>query len=90
MYGVKEVGRYNIDYCGKSYDGTIPYQMVIISTFEGDKEVAKKVLYFRDNIGVDGIYIIPPMKTEDQIKRLLIYPDNAKIRAYNNLIIEME
>lgn len=90
MYGTKEIGKYNVDYAGLSYDGKSPYQMVIISIFEGDKEVARKVLYFRDNIGIDRTYIVPQMKTEKQVEDILHYPNNARISVYNQMVIKKE
>lgn len=90
MYGVKEIGRYNVDYAGSIYKGKIPYQMVIISEFDGDKELSRKRLYFRDNIGVDRFYIMPLLGTEEQIEEILQYPNNSKIRVYNQMVIEME
>lgn len=90
MYRVKEIGKYNVDYEGLSYDGKIPYQMVIISEFDGDKELSRKRLYFRDNIGANRFYIMPPLRTEEQIEKILQYPNNSRIIAYNQMVIERE
>lgn len=90
MYGMKEIGKYNVDYEGLSYDGKIPYQMVIIAEFDGDKELSRKRFYFRDNIGLNRFYIMPPLGTEEQIEDILQYPDNSKIRVYNQMVIERE
>ena len=90
MYGMKEIGKYNVDYEGLSYDGKIPYQMVIIAEFDGDKELSRKRFYFRDNIGLNRFYIMPPLGTEEQIEDILQYPDNSKIRVYDQRVIERE
>lgn len=90
MYGMKEIGKYNVDYEGSIYDGEIPYQVVIISEFDGDRELSRKRLYFRDNIGVNRFYIMPPLGTEDQIEEILQYPNNSKIRVHNQMVIEKE
>ena len=90
MYGMKEIGKYNVDYEGLSYDGKIPYQMVIIAEFDGDKELSRKRFYFRDNIGLNRFYIMSPLGTEEQIEDILQYPDNSKIRVYNQMVIERE
>lgn len=73
MYELKVVGKYNVDYAGFTYDGRFSYQMVIVSKFEGAREVSRKTLYFRDGM------CMPPLTTEEQIEKILQYPNNAKI-----------
>lgn len=92
MYGIKEVGKYNIDYEGFVYDGKIPYQMVIIEEFDGNTPVkgSRKTLYFRDNEKMERKYIVPEIKTEAEVEKFLHYPNNAKIKAYKKLVVEME
>lgn len=92
MYGIKEVGKYNIDYEGLSYDGNIPYNMVIIEEFDGNTPVkgSRKTLYFRENQGIERIYILPGMRTEEQIEQFLRYPNNAKLKVYMKPVVEIE
>lgn len=60
----KEVGCYNITFCGLSYDNNIPYDMVIIEKFNNNTyiEGSKKVLYFRHERGC----IVPVFNTEKE------------------------
>lgn len=86
MYGVIEVGKYNVSYEGFIYDGKIPYKMVIIQEFEGYVPVGKsKTLYFRVQVGK---YIVPIIKTEKEVEELLKYKNNQKLQVYKKLAIE--
>lgn len=92
MYGMKEVGKYNVDYEGLSYDydGQIPYEMIIIEEFEGNTPIAgsRKTLYFRQNTGTERKYIMPKMRTEQDVEFWLQYRNCSKIQIYNKLVIE--
>lgn len=90
MYEIKEVGKYNIDFEGLSYDGNIPYEMVIIEEFNGNAPVegSKKTLYFRQNIGTERKYIMPQFKNEEEVEMWLQYRNNAKIQVYNKIVTE--
>lgn len=90
MLGIKEVGKYNIDFEGRSYDGNIPYEMVIIEEFNGNTPVkgSRKTLYFRQNTKIEDTYIIPKFNTEEEIKKWLQYRNNAKIQIYNKIVVE--
>ena len=93
MYGIKEVGRYNVDYEGLVYDGKIPYQMVIIEKFNGNTPIegSRKTLYFRDNQKAERKYIVPEIRTETEVEQFLKYQNNAKIKIQNmEYKIEME
>ncbi len=35
-----KVGKYNVDFAGVKYDGTIPYSKVVIEEFDGDCPIA--------------------------------------------------
>lgn len=90
MYGIKEIGKYNVDFEGLSYDGNIPYQMVIIEEFNGNTPVegGKKILYFRQNIGTERKYIMPEFKNEKAVEMWLQYQNNTKIQMYNKIVVE--
>lgn len=77
MYGIKEVGKYNVDYAGCAYDKNVPYDMVIFEAFEGNNlvEGSKKRLYFLATAGC----ITPSFNTELEIELFLKLPNNAKI-----------
>lgn len=49
MCRVMQIGKYNVEYAGLSYDNEIPYSMVIIHTFDKDDMPTgqKQVLYFQ-------------------------------------------
>lgn len=87
MHKVKEVGKYNVDYEGLSYDGKIPYEMVIIEEFDGNTPVegSRKTLYFR----TDEKYIVPQLNTESKIEVWMKkYKNNSKIQVHKDKIIE--
>lgn len=90
MSEIKEIGKYNVNFCGLSYDGNIPYEMVIIEEFNGNVPVKgnKKTLYFRQNIGTKRKYIMPMINTETEVKQWLQYRNYSKIQIYNKLVIE--
>lgn len=45
---IKMIGKFNVDYEGRSYDGNQVYEIVIISEFDrADKEIARKVFLFQ-------------------------------------------
>ena len=87
MYGVKEVGKYNVDYEGLSYDGKTPYEMIIIEEFDGNTPVkgSRKTLYFR----IDGKYIVPQLNTEAKIEAWLKYKNNSKIQVHKEVVVEI-
>lgn len=86
MYGVRMVGKYNVDYEGRCYDRNIPYEMVIIEEFNGNLPVKGRcvTLYFR----CDGKYIVPDMKTEAEVEEWLHYRNHDKIKAYKKIAVE--
>lgn len=90
MYGIKKIGKYNVDFEGLEYDGKIPYEMVIIEEFNENTPVkgSKKTLYFRQNIGIERRYIIPEFTNEKSVEIWLQYRNNAKIQIYNKIVVE--
>lgn len=89
MYG-RVVGKYNVSYCGASYDGDVPYEMVIIEEFNGDIPVkgSKKTLYFRRNKGTDRTYILPDMRTEKEVEKWMQYKNYTRIGVRLQVQIE--
>lgn len=88
---IKEVGKYNIDFEGLSYDGKIPYEMVIIEEFNGNTPVedSRKILYFsRKNIGNERKYIMPCFRNEEEVEMWLQYRNYAKIQIFNKIVVE--
>lgn len=81
---VKEVGRFNIDFAGSAYDGKIPYEMVIISEFDGNKEIGRKCFYFRVNTACDNTYKIPHFTTEEEVERFYKRKNNARFSVYSD------
>ena len=79
----RQVGKYNVNYCGLSYDGDTPYELVIIEEFDGEKYVkgSKKELYFRRNKRTEREYILPDMRTEKEVEKWLQYKNHTKIVA---------
>lgn len=88
MYGVKEIGKYNVDYAGRSYAGNIPYNMVIFEAFDGNKPVegSRKRLYFLATAGC----ITPSFDTELEIESFLKLPNNTKIKVWEKIEIVVE
>lgn len=86
---VKQIGKYNVDFAGLVYDEGIPYQMVSIFEFDGNKPVnegrPKKTLYFRQDKGD----ILPDLRTEEDVEKLLRYRNHEKIHIYNNRVVEI-
>lgn len=77
MYGIKEVGKYNVDSAGLVYYGKIPYEMVIIEEFNSDDIPTgrRKILYFRN----DKEYKIPGFSTEKEIDKWFLRKNYSKI-----------
>ena len=67
------IGKFNVDYAGKSYDGEQEYQMVIITEFDtSNKEVERKVFYFKGRV--------PDLRIEAQIENIFReYPNYSKL-----------
>lgn len=88
MYGIKEIGKYNIDFAGISYDKNILYEMVIIEEFNGDIPIqgSKKVLYFRQNSSGERKYLMPEFTDEKSVGIWLKYRNHAKIQICNKTI----
>jgi len=85
MYGVKEIGKYNVDYKGDIWDGKIKYEMIGIQEFTGDTPVGKeKILYFLT--GKDCV--IPGFRTEEEIERFLKYRNHTKLRVRKQIVVE--
>lgn len=82
---VKEVGRFNVDFAGSAYDGKIPYEMVIISEFDGNKEIGRKCFYFRCNNRNENCYIIPLMDTEAEVEKWFKHRNNARFSVYTRV-----
>ena len=80
---VKYVGRFNVDYAGAIYDGKTPYEMVIISEVEGNKELARKTFYFRKNDNKEKTYTIPTMETEEEVERWFRCRQYAKFCVFS-------
>lgn len=80
-----KVGKYNVDFAGVKYDGTIPYSKVVIEEFDGDCPIAMytKTLYF--NIGTN--FMVSPFSTEKEIEDYLGYPDNTKLQLSTKLTV---
>lgn len=90
MCGIKEVGKYNVDFEGLIYDGNIPYEMVIIEAFDGNTPIdgSRKILYFRSNTEAERKYIMPEFRNEESVEMWLQYRNNAKIQIYTKTIVE--
>ena len=83
----KYVGKYNVSYCGKSYDKKVEFEMVIISEFdESDgkcKEVARKTFYFLRGKGL----VVPEFKTEKEVEEIFLkYKNNERIKAFKKIV----
>lgn len=72
---VEYIGKYNVDYAGLSYDRNTPYELVIISEFDKDKEIRRKTYYFQH----DKSYIKPKLKTEADIEKVMKFKQYSKI-----------
>jgi hypothetical protein len=83
----KEVGCYNITFCGLSYDNNIPCDMVIIEKFNNNTyiEGSKKVLYFRHERGC----IVPVFNTEKEVEKYLQYRNYEKLKVKKSITIEI-
>lgn len=83
---IKEIGKYNVDFEGISYDGKIPYEMVIIEEFAEGKPVkgSKKTLYFRG----EKNYIMPVFSTEEAVEMYLQYANNTKLQIFSKVVVE--
>lgn len=90
MYGIKQIGKYNVDYEGLSYEGNIPYHMVIIEEFDqDDKPIGnRKTFYFRRNRTTTERYIMPNLSTEEAIDKWMLYPNYSKFQLYRKTVIE--
>ena len=90
MCGVMQIGKYNVEYAGLSYDNGIPYSMVIIHTFDkNDKPTGQKqVLYFRRNRTMAENYIMPDLSTEEKISQWMGFKSHTKFQIFNRRIIE--
>lgn len=85
MYGIKVIGKYNVDYKGDIWDKKIKYEMVGIQEFNGNSPVGKeKILYFLDNKNC----IIPELITEEQVERFLKYKNFTKLAVRKTIVIE--
>lgn len=80
----KEIGCYNVTFCGLSYDNNTPYGMVIIEKFNGNTyiEGSKKTLYFRMDNKHDRGYILPNFSSEKEVEKYLQYRNYAR-RLYS-------
>lgn len=83
----KEVGCYNITFCGLSYNNNIPYDMVIIEKFNNNTyiEGSKKVLYFRN----ERDCIVPVFNTEKEVEKYLQYRNYEKLKVKKSITIEI-
>lgn len=85
MYGVKEIGKYNVDYKGAVLDGKIKYEMIGIQEFTGDTPTGKeKILYFLTGKNC----IIPGFGTDEDIEQFLKYRSYTKLRIRKQIVIE--
>lgn len=84
----KEIGCYNVTFCGLSYDNNTPYEMVIIEKFNGNTyiEGSKKTLYFRHNRGC----VFPNFSSEKEVEKYLQYRNYARLKAKKSVSIEIE
>ena len=90
MIGIKEIGKYNIDFAGLIYDGIIPYELIIIEEFDGNIPIqgSRKSFYIRKNIGNENKYIYPNLRCERDVENILQYPNNSRLAIYNKIIVE--
>lgn len=90
MCGVKQIGKYNVDYAGFVYDNNISYHMVIVDEFdENDKPTGvRKTFYFRSNSDTTEEYIMPDLSTEEKVDYWMEYPNHSKFQIYKTVIIE--
>lgn len=68
---VEQIGKYNVDYAGDSFDGNTKYTLLIISEFDNNDEVDRRIIYIKG----DG----PRLKTEEQIEAFMSYPNYTKL-----------
>ena len=69
---VEQIGKYNVNYAGYSFDGSTEYALLIISEFDAnDKEVDRRTLYIAGDA--------PKLKTEEQIAIFMQYPNYTKL-----------
>lgn len=85
MYDMKHIGKYNVDYAGLSYDGGIPYQLVIIEEFDEHNKPTgnKKSLYFRCNRTVTEKYVMPDLSTEKKVGEWMGFKNYTKFQIFN-------
>ena len=69
---VHYVGKYNVDLVGYVWDGDTKYYMVIVSEFDGDKEIQRKAYYFLYDK-------LPALDTEEKVAACMQFPDKSKL-----------
>lgn len=69
------IGAYNVDYAGEIYDGPKKYNMVIISQFNGNDEICRKVFYFRG----EAPWLV--LETGAAVAEVMKFPNHCKLRA---------
>lgn len=80
---IKMIGKFNVDYEGRSYDGNQVYEIVIISEFDrADKEIARKVFYFKDRR--------PDFRTVEQVENIFYkFPNYAKLSIESIIVTKV-
>ena len=77
MYGIRQVGRFNVNYAGNAYEKGTRYSMIIIEEFEGNRFIpeSRRVLYVKNGTG----YVAPDLQTEDEVRSFLKYRNYEKL-----------
>ena len=83
------IGKYNVDFAGLIYNGNIPYDMVIISEFDGNTELKRKTFYFRANMEREYTYAKPLFRTEADIERYFKSRNNARFCVFRWLQVKV-
>lgn len=80
----KEIGSFNVDYMGYSYDDGKTYEMIILTRFDGNKETERKTLYVlvSDKDEKENGYFVPSFKNEEQVKQYFQYKNNQRLKMY--------
>lgn len=82
---VHEIGRFNLDLCGKAgYDDE--FDMAIVSEFDDyDNELRRKTFYLcKDNDNLEYYEIL----TESELDRLMRYSNNSRIFVGYRIFME--
>lgn len=72
---VQQIGKYNVSYEGKSWNGSVPYEMIIIQEFNGNKPVGNHKCFY---IRTKNLLTPPFFKTEQEVEELMKFPEYTR------------